>query len=306
MRSVHRRSHRCGPILLALLWFFCLPTLTLCSGASGSTAFPFSQVRGWVRSPDIQFYFPETLFNYTDGAADQYLRYGFVQLQVAEYRNAEGDLLTVEIYQQGSAVEAFGIYSQEQPTDPMVLAIGGRAHVQVPLLSCFSGPYYVKIFSYAQGFETQQILEQFARTVIEDLDLRGDVPPILACFPSALKQPYSEKYIASDFLGYSFLPAGFTAAYIDSAFSFQMFIIPCTDSAGCLQTLNQYLQQTGQPQTETAYGRLAIQDPYHGTIYLAWRGNHIWGTLGLAGEDLAEGYLLLTENLLIANGFLEP
>jgi hypothetical protein len=302
-----RQRPRClRLILLALLWFPCLLTVKFSSGAFGSTAFPFPQVRGWVRSPDIQFYFPKTLFNYIDGAAEQYLRYGFVQLQVAEYRNAEGDLLTVEIYQQGSAAEAFGIYSQEQPSDPVVLDIGARAHVQVPILSCFSGAYYVKLFSYAQGFETQQILEQFARAVMKDLDLRKEMPPILACFPSAWKKPYSEKYIAGDFLGYSFLPAGFTAAYVDSSSSFEVFIIPCADSSGCLQMLNQYLQKTGHPKAQTDHGRLAIQDPYHGPIHLAWRRNLIWGTIGLAGEGRAENYLLLTEDLLMANGFIKP
>jgi hypothetical protein len=266
----------------------------------------FPSLNGWVLAPSIQHYTPETLFQYIDGAAEQYIRYGFMNLLVGEYRNEFGDLTVVEIYRHSSPVDAFGIYSQEQPADPAIVSIGARAHIQGPTLSFCSGPYYVKVHSYAQGFQTQESLQEFGLAVAGRLNQSDQLPPILDCFPEADKRPYSEKYIADDFLGYAFFPDGFTAEYGDSSHSFQTFIIFSQDSTVAQGMMTEYLQALEYDQEIPLHGRLMIEDPYHGILYLAWKDRCLWGTVGLSDAAIGEEYLDRIGELLMDSHFIRP
>jgi len=75
----------------------------------------FPSIKGWELSENIDTYSPETLYDAINGAADSYLRYDFRELKVGEYSLDDGTYLVVEIYQHGSPINAFGIYSQERP-----------------------------------------------------------------------------------------------------------------------------------------------------------------------------------------------
>ena len=271
----------------------------------------FPEIEEWVRSPKIQVFMPEDLFDYIDGAADLYLRYRFRELRVAEYRNPVGDLITVEIYRHKTPVDAFGIYSQEQPPDPAVLDIGVRSYVHDTILNFLAGEYYVKISAYQRVLDTQKTLETFARQVADNLNAQDPEAEramigILACFPQERKRLYSEQYVARNFLGYDFLSSGFTAEYADSNDAFRLFIVAGEDSADCRRMLEAYLHATEQPQTETREGRHILLDPYHGQVVLSWRGQYIWGALDLAKADLRDSYLAMTEELLTKHGFITP
>jgi hypothetical protein len=292
------------PVLISTLAALIAPQQMVPSGGLCANASPFPTVNGWILSADIQLYFPETLFDYIDGAAEQYFRYSFLDLKVAEYRNAQGDLITVEVYRHRSPVEAFGIYSLEQPPDPAILDIGARGYVQGPTLNFTAGPCYVKIFSYEQGFQTQDILRSFAEGVTKQLDGESSLPAILECFPEQRKRAFSEKYIATDFLGYAFLPSAFTAEYADSSLSFQIFIMASKDTAECRRVLKEYLKAMKLPHAKMHPGRYAFEDPYHGAIALVWKERCIWGLIGLTQEALTEKYLSLTGNLLAEHGFI--
>jgi hypothetical protein len=275
--------------------------------ATGTAEAPnlFPNVPGWVRPAAIQSFSRETLFDYIDGAAERYFQYGFEELHMAEYRNAQGDLIVVEIYRHSSPLEAFGIYSQEQPSDPAVVDIGARAYLQGSWLNFVAGPYYVKILSYQRDFQTRETLRSFAAGVAENLNVSGAPLNILHCFPERNKRPHSEKYSPPGFLGYSFLPSGITAEYGDSTLSYKIFIVPCEDSTYCRKAIGELQQASGGSRTEAPRGQFTLEDPHHGNIAVAWRGRYIWGILGAGPEIPADEYLSLTEELLVRNELLE-
>jgi hypothetical protein len=275
--------------------------------ATGSAETPdlFPNVSGWVRPAAVELFDRETLFDYIDGAAELYFQYGFEALHVAEYRDAQGDLIVVEAYRHRSPLEAFGIYSQEQPSDPAVVDIGTRAYLQGSWLNFVAGPWYVKILSYQRGFQTRETLRSFATGMAENLNATEAPLPLLNCFPERSKRLHSEKYAPPGLLGYPLLPAGMTAEYGDSTLSFVIFIVPCEDSTRCRMAIGEIQRTVGAPPSGASRGRFTLNDPAHGDISLAWRGRCIWGILGISPEIPVDEYLSLTEELLIEHDLLE-
>src|SRR4030042_158659 len=64
---------------------------------------------GWAPSEAPRSYFPESLFEYINGAAESYLSYDFQELLVLDLEKKGTEAtLTFEIYDMGSPVNAFG------------------------------------------------------------------------------------------------------------------------------------------------------------------------------------------------------
>ena len=255
----------------------------------------FPEVAGWKLSEDIQTFVPKTLYEYINGAADLYLTYDFVELKVGEYSNDRKGSVTVEIYRHKSPTLAFGVYSQERPSNPSLVSMGAQGYVDENLLNFLSGSYYVKINSYNTGAEDRVILQSFAKKVMENLDEKGTLPPILSSFPEEGKIRNSEKFVAKNFLGYSFLHSAFIAEYGLSGKKFKLFLIQAGDKNECKSMVQRYLQQIKNPEKEVKEGRHTLSDPHHGVIDLSWKGRYVWGVLDLANADLRSKYLGLLE-----------
>ena len=261
----------------------------------------FPEVTGWKQSEDVQTFVPKTLYEYIDGAADLYLTYDFEELKVSEYSNDKKGSVTVEIYRHKSPTLAFGVYSQERPSNPSLVSMGDQGYIDENLLNFLSGSYYVKINSYNTGAEDREILQSFAKKVLENLDEKGTLPPILSSFPAEGKNRNSEKFVAKNFLGYSFLHSAFTADYELSGKKFKLFLIETVDKNECKNMIQKYLQQIKSPEKEIKEGRYTLSDPHHGIVDLSWKGNFIWGVVDLGDSDLRSKYLKLFEEKIIEN-----
>ena len=290
---------------MAILKFFALlclmqimhDPLGVCISEGKSFVFP--EITGWKQSGEIQTFMPKTLYEYIDGAADLYLAYDFQELNVAEYLNDKRASVTMEIYHHQSPTHAFGIYSQERLPDANYLNIGAQGYIDKNILIFLSGDYYVKINSYNTGADDQEVLQTFAKRVEENLGEKGSLPSILSSFPPEGKIKNSEKFIAINFLGYSFLKTAFTADYDLSGQKFKLFLLDCREKDGCRNIIQKYLQQIGSPAKEVVDERYTLSDPHHGVVDLSWKGKYIWGVLDLRDPDLRSKYLKLFEERLL-------
>ena len=279
-------SPACVPLcVLGTALFF---VVMACKVEAQSIAFP--DLDGWDQPEKPQAYSPETLYEYLDGAADLYLSYEFQELSVAEYRDAQKASVTVEIYRHSTPTQAFGIYSQERLAGAKLLAIGAEGYQEPTVLNFITGSYYVKINGYQTGSADERILLTFGLKIERILGGRTPLPGILANFPQEGLQPHSEKFIAKDFLGYSFLHSGFTADYELSGKAFKIFVIEGKDRDDCRGMIEKYLRETGAP-GEPVEGLYRLKDRHQGDIDLLWKGRFIWGTLNLDDQGLRSKYL---------------
>jgi hypothetical protein len=260
--------------------------------------FKFPEITEWKQSGEIQTFVPKTLYEYINGAADLYLAYDFVELKVAEYQNDKKASVTIDVYRHKNIIYAFGIVSQERLPNANYINVGVQGYIESNVLNFLIGPYYVKISSYNTGVEDQKILLTFAKKVSENLGERGILPSILSSFPEEGKKKNSEKFIARNFLGYSFLHSAFTADYELSGTKFRLFVIEGGDQNDCPNMIQEYLPHTGNLQTRIEEGHFTVKDPYHGEIDFYWKGRYIWGALNLDEPTIRSEYLKLFEDSL--------
>lgn len=283
-------------LIVCLLFVFLVAEVSGPAWAFSSDwkSFIFPKISGWRWSGEIQTFSPRTLYEYIDGAADLYLTYDFEALKVAEYHNEKKGSVTIEVYFHKTPIQAFGIYSQERLPGANFVDVGAEGYVESNALDFLTGPYYVKISSYNTGSEDQEILRTFAKKVAESLGERGSLPSILSSFPEEGKKKHSEKFIAKNFLGYSFLHSAFVADYELSGKKFKLFVIE-GDQEECRGMIQKYLQQIGSPAKDVAEGRYTLPDPYQGEVDLYWRGEKVWGILNVSEPTLRSKYLKLFE-----------
>ena len=261
------------------------------------------QVPGWKLAEAPRTYLPASLFEYIDGAAESYLSYGFQELSVADYKNDTSPAtLTVEIYDMGDELTAFGIYSAERYPGSRYLEIGSQGYFEEGTLNFFAGGDYVKLLCFDCGGSAESVLKEFARDIDKRIgEKRGGLPRVIGLFPRAGLVANSEKFIRQNVLGYGFLHDGYLASYRALGQDFEIFIIQGKDAPEALKMLEQYLAaqaRNGAPAEKAGPG-YRVRDRYAQNVFLAAKGRHFVGAMRIkeGGESVGQKYL---ESLLSA------
>lgn len=191
------------------------------------------RLSGWVLSEEPEFYGPENLFEYINGASEAYLSYDFQGLIVAFYRREKDKepAITVEIYDLGQTLNAFGIYSSERPPEGNFIDLGLEGYLEQGTLHFLAGSYYVKVFSFLANKEGDETALLFGREIARLIPADKNWRSPLDFFPSSGLKPKSVKFILKNFLGFDYLHHGFLASYERNGVNFEAFIIKAQDAA---------------------------------------------------------------------------
>jgi hypothetical protein len=255
----------------------------------------FPKVDGWELTVGGQVYTPDNLWNIINGAADAYLSYDFRKLYTAEYINDNEERIKVYIFEHSTSTNTFGIYSQERSTDYEFVNTGAQGFKSPESYYFITGPYYVQISTNDKGISNA--LEKVAEKIDKGLNQSNRLPDELDLFPQKSKVPYSEKYIAGNFMGYSYLHSAFVADYKSGGESFQVFIISPDKQGETTKILNEYLDFVEYPKEKRNEQKYSVEDPYNGSVLLYHTGEYLCGIKG-AKEKTREKYLtLLKDNL---------
>ncbi|MDH7511783.1 MAG: hypothetical protein QHH14_02425 [Clostridiales bacterium] len=254
------------------------------------------RVEGWELVELPQRYFPDTLFEYIDGAAESYLSYDFRELMVAQYKLVDSPAsLTLEIYDLGSAKNAFGIYSVERYPESRFLSIGAQGYHEEGTLNFVIGAKYVKLLCFDCGEEARQRLELFAREVENQAKEKGGLPEALKYFPKEGLVANSEKFILRNFLGFSFLHNGYLASYQNKGAEFELFLVEAESDAEAENMLKQYLASlTKGDQVPDKVGLVFhIRDRYASHVYVTRVQKYILGVMRIKDgfEEMGQEYL---------------
>ncbi len=194
---------------------------------------------GWERAEPLQFFGPENLWEYIDGAADLYLEYGFQAVVAAEYMTADSlRSLTVEIYRMSTPMGGFGIYAAERSPEDSAVAVGVQGSLGDNTLNFWKGPFYVKLISFDVEQDVPQVLTRVAGLIAGRIAGQYAQPALFACFPEELRVPHSERYIPRHFLGQEYLHDAYRVDYRHGVVGCQLFVV-AGDSAQ--QALRRYV-----------------------------------------------------------------
>jgi hypothetical protein len=159
-------------------------------------------VPGWEVKEDILRYESGNLWEYIDGAADQFLDFGFESLQTTELRS-DNTLLTVEIYNMAQPINAFGIYMMERPEGTSVLKIGTESVINMSSQALMLKDYwYVKMQILEGGLDSNGWKSLLAG-IADNLPGKNTWPDELKLLPTRGMVPNSIRYVKTNFLGLS-------------------------------------------------------------------------------------------------------
>ena len=249
-------------------------------------------IAGWAETETPRSYFPDTLYEYIDGAAESYIGYDFKELAVAEFTREGGQAsLTAEIYDMGDKLDAFGIYSAERFPDNKTVGVGAHGYIEGEVLNFVAGTYYVKLLCFNGGEETAAILEAFARKIASGVGNAGAVPALFSIFPKDGLVPNSEKYIRRNVFGFDFLANGYLVSYKDGDSEVEGFVIEPgegADPAGLMKRLLDFFAAEGQAVEPLGPGH-RVRNKYGQSLYIAVSGKRLCGINRVPDASVREG-----------------
>ncbi|MBA7538763.1 hypothetical protein ES705_31040 [subsurface metagenome] len=255
-----------------------------------SLHFLLPDVVTWKIPEAPQDYFPEILFEYINGAAEIYLSYDFKELTVGQYEKGDSNAsLIIEIYDMGTEINSFGIYSAERFPDSQFISLGSQGYLEEETLNFIVGKYYVKLLCFDSGEDSADFLKLFSQEVVKRVKDKGTLPPALAFFPKQGLVRNSEKLILRNFMGYSFLHSGYLANYKLEDLEFDCFLIEGKNADDAQNMLKKYLEKKGKQNVEKISAGFRIKDRYYHNIYLARVENYLCGVMKIKDESLEVG-----------------
>lgn len=245
----------------------------------------FPTLNGWKSDGKIQDFNKDNLYEHIDGAAEFYLSYGFESLQVASWKS-DGSELTVEVYDHGDPLHAYGIYSIERSTKAETGPIGLEGYSDATTLNFVAGKFYVKINSTqiekVTGFSLKSFATEFAKTLCTN----PEYPKIIGLFPKENLQPNTCQYIPTEFMGLGFLGSAVRAKYSLNGAEVTLFIIERADRAEVEKMVLKYISYADAKIKKVAEGDFLLKDPFNGTVCLRWKGNYLLGASGFSDQKM--------------------
>lgn len=195
-------------MLLALVALLQTPPATIPpeSRARLRQLLPFTET-----TKDCPQFYAGDLYRYIDGGAEAFEAYDM--LAMVHCRRQEGDVqVVVDIYDMGTALNAFGVYSSERAPDQRFLNIGVEGNATDFTLNFWAGRYYVKLSAFG-GTGGAALMERLASAIAERIGAPDTMPAGLSLLPREGRTPHSEKYVKRAPLGHDFLGPAYMASY---------------------------------------------------------------------------------------------
>jgi hypothetical protein len=249
------------------------------------------ELQGFKKTAKFPVFTRENLKDYNGSSSDIYLTYGFIDLNIVEYRKGK-NIIRLEIYRLSDNVMAFGIYSVERSSSFRFLNLGSQGYNTDGSINFFKGDFYVRIKANSTNEKSLQSAESLALRVANMLPGNNEMPALLSRFPETGKKVNEETFLSQNVLGHKFLTGAFKAVYELGPDSFSLFIIETKSSSDTWKIAEAYLKETGEEAPESETGKYMLTDRYNGTIFMAWAEKTIVIITGLSKDqsDIADQY----------------
>jgi hypothetical protein len=139
-------------------------------------------IEGWTRTEQLQIDNREALYDYIDGGAELFISYGFKNAISYRYTKEGQPDVTAEIFDLGSAADAFGIYSQTR--DKEEKDYGQGSYYVSGAQFFWKGKYWVSLITNETTDESVRLLHTLAACIDGKLTENGETPAILSVLPA--------------------------------------------------------------------------------------------------------------------------
>jgi hypothetical protein len=245
--------------------------------------------KGWALDGKTTTYTKDTLYTYINGEAELYMPYGFSTLVSVLYTKQGNSkvALVADIFQMGSNIDAFGIYSYYRNPEAEMIKIGGNGFIDESQLMFYKDRYFVRLSASGDNPE-RNVFISCAEAIAKKIPGKSAPPDEL----SLLKVPGivsgTEKYTAQSVLGYAFFKKGLTADGALSGRPIKAFVILDKSAKDAKETFDKYFaylkEKGGKPQLNKSVSGVATlvgRDPLYKGVLVRRSGRYVFGITNL-------------------------
>ncbi|NIM82669.1 MAG: hypothetical protein GTO20_28125 [Candidatus Aminicenantes bacterium] len=150
------------------------------------------QIREWKVKIKDRTFDRKTIFKYINGGAELYLAYDFQQVFARTYSGSGENEIVLDIYDMGSAAEAFGIFTSEREDDEA--GIGQGSEYSEGLLRFWKDRFFISIILVGDNPDAGAVIKELAEVVAAAIPSTGPEPVILEYLPQQNLDKKSIRY----------------------------------------------------------------------------------------------------------------
>jgi len=238
---------------------------------------PEPAAAGAKPASERQFYSSD-LYRYIDGAADAFLGFDLVAMIHQEYETRDADI-TLDIYDLGKPLNAFGIYAAERSPSYHFLPLGVEGYESDFILNFFQGQYYAKLSAFSKAGKSAPDLVPLAQAISAKIGTEKSMPAALSILPKEHLVAHSEKFTNKSPLGHDFLSPAIEATYSIEGKPAVLLISKASDAAGAAERVRQlrnYFSKSGTvgPGPEVVPGGFRGSNKYEGEVVFFSSGTY--------------------------------
>lgn len=247
----------------------------------------------WQRVGRLRHFTAQNLYDHIDGEAEFVISFGFRSLAQAVYRRSAQAETTVDIYDTGSASNAFALFRSRANVEAQPINVGSEGAWDEARLEFWQGRFYVALSMPPAG-ERESVLA-LAHDLARALPPTKAWPAYLELLPATGRVTRSEQYLPADFLGYEFLRRTITARYKLGGREAMLFACRCESVAEAVEALARLEAVLGQqrPTRPLALGDggFLADDPTMGRLAVFRRGRFLGGMTRYAKDSATDRLL---------------
>jgi len=241
--------------------------------------------KGWSWFKMVVHYNPDNLYEYIDGEAELYLSYDFKELATLTYfwGNVDDTSFVVDIYDMGTPLSAFGLYSNYRYPDYNYEKIGTEAVVSDFSIKFYQGKYVVELKAGAASNKIKNAMLTVAKKISERIKEPAEPPPILNLLPRKNQIDKTLRYVSKNMLNQAFLPGGLEARYRikgREATGFIVFFENPDDAKTGFEKLRDFFKKSDEAVfhlNKLGNDNFGVKTSYHGYVLASLSGRFIVG-----------------------------
>lgn len=250
---------------------------------SSSQEVGFPEVEGWSAASDVQVFNADNLWEYINGAAELFVEYEVETCHTGDLES--GDLVvTVDYYDMGTPLNAFGVYVRERP-DPGIGLPGATEGVISPPYQALllKGSRYVKVNVF-EGELSEEAGRSLLEAIAGALPGPSEYPDELNLLPEHGRLAGTSGFQRDGFLGLAELTDCMYAEYSEEGDEPWQGFAMIPSALESIDAIWERLSGSWESIEHNGLEVLFREIPYQGLVGVVRTGESIVGASGAADE----------------------
>lgn len=235
----------------------------------------------------------ENLYKAIDGMAPEYISYGCVALAMLgwDVSGNSDEKLQVEIYDMGSPLGAYGIYSRAHVGEGDFADIGTEAAVAEDSVEFARGRYYVRILG---PLDSQKSLQSIGHSIVDKVPAGPNAEDLLTLLPRKNLIARSDRWIPEAGFGMEFMRRIEVGRYKLGEDTVELHIAPFETEAAAREAFGKFREAMAKQSPKSLEGdreAFIYEDKWIGSVAVFLMDHYIVVAVGYRNSDAMDALL---------------